>query len=134
MRRVALNLGQQFGGVEGLNDEVGGAGVQAGLDEIHLLLLGQQQDRGVAPGGQFTDGTNEAAVVVLQEADIEKHGQRRGHVPQHVAGGGAAFRGDDLVALAAEHVVQEIGGVGILLDDEQGFPDLFYRHARFYRD
>ena len=106
--------GQQLLALEGLDQVVVGAAVEAGDAVLGLGAGGQHQDRHVAVGAQPAADLD---AVEAGEAEVEDDqvGDEAGGDVQRLD---AVGRGLDLVALVAQRTPQDVGYVGVVLDDQ----------------
>ena len=100
--------------LEGLDQVVVGAAVEAVDAVLGLGPRGQHQDRHVAVGAQPAADLDP---VEAREAEVEDDqvGDEAGGDVERLD---AVGRGADLVALVAQRAAQDVGDLGVVLDDE----------------
>ena len=105
---------QQLLALEGLDQVVVGAGVEAGDAVLGLGPRGQHQDRHVA---LLAQAAADLDPVEPGQAEVE-HDQVGDESDRHVERLDAVGGGADLVALVAQGTAQDVGDVGVVLDHE----------------
>ena len=100
--------------LEGLDEVVVGAGVEALDAGLERVARGQDQDRHVVVGAQRA---RDLEAVEPGQAEVEDHevGRERAPVLQR---GGTVGGGAHLVALHAQRALERLGDVLVVLDDE----------------
>ena len=112
---------QQLLALEGLDQVVVGAAVEAADPVLGLGSGGQHQDRHVAVGAQAAADLDPVEPGQAEVEDDEVGDEAGGDVERLDPVG----RGADLVALVAERAAQDVGDVGVVLDDEDAAADCF---------
>ena len=111
---------QQLAALEGLHQVVVGAAVEAVDPVLGLGAGGQHQDRHVAVGAQPAADLD---AVEARQAEVEDDevGDEPGGGVERVD---AVRRGAHLVALVAQRAAQDVGDLGVVLDQEHAAPGL----------
>ena len=106
--------GQQLLALEGLDQVVVGAAVEAVDAVLGLGAGGQHQDRHVAVGAQPAADLD---AVEARQAEVEDDqvGDEAGGDVERLDPVG---RGADLVALVAQRAAQDVGDLGVVLDEQ----------------
>ena len=111
---------QQLLALERLDQVVVGAAVEAGDAVLGLGAGGQHQDRHVAVGAQPAADLDAVEAREPEVEDDEVGDEAGGDVERLDAVG----RGAHLVALVAQRAAQDVGDVGVVLDDQHAAADL----------
>ena len=112
---------QQLLALEGLDQVVVGAAVEAVDAVLGLGPGGQHQDRHVAVGAQAPADLDAVEPGQAEVEDDQVGDEAGGDVERLDAVGGGA----DLVALVAQRAAQDVGDLGVVLDDQDAAADLF---------
>ena len=112
--------GQQLLALEGLDEVVVGAAVEAGHPVLGLGAGGQHQDRDVAVAAQAAADLD---AVHPRQPEVE-HDQVRNEAGGDVERLDSVGRGAYFVALVAERAAQDVGDVDVVLDDQDAAADL----------
>ena len=106
--------GEQLAALEGLDQVVVGAAVEAVDAVLGLGAGGQHQDRHVAVGAQAAADLDPVEARQAEVEDDQVGDEAGGDVERVDAVGGGA----DLVALVAQRAAQDVGDLGVVLDEE----------------
>ena len=112
--------GQQLLALEGLDQVVVGAAVEAVDAILGLGPRGQHQDRHVALGAQAAADLDPVEAGQAEVEDDQVGDEAGGHVEGVDAVGGRLH----LVALLAQRAAQDVGDLGVVLDDQDAAADL----------